>query len=526
MSLSGVAGGDTLIVFLTSTAGGGESFAVSDGVNVYTSAVGITSSPPNNQVGQIFVAKNVTGGNLTLTVTTSLSTSHFGAFVEASGVNITTPVQSTDSHGIQSGSASAQNLGNSVNTTAANSYALQVTSAFGAGAVPITQTVGSSWTLRQNQAYSAGSSRASGYVADQQIPTSGTAVQASSELSRIGTWLELMVILNPAPSTSSISGNAGVAGATVSYSGFASGSVVADGSGNYTILGLSNGAYVITPSLSFYTFSPTSRNETVAGSNITGVNFTAIPDTWSISGNAGVAGAHVGYTGTSSGSVTADGSGNYTITGLANGSYTITPTLTDYVFSPTSQAETVLNANIINVNFTVTAPTVSIAEVQIVVTYQNPGNYLYARDLNSWGDGGAYGLNNGSPYPSTFITIGNITLTPPGALMMPLQHVVGYFDAVGTLNYGGPSVPNIWLLMNELAESTEVPFVQLPEVIQEPPEGQNHPSQTMLALRWPMNMANSEIVSQFCHHLQCRVVFEPENAPNTVKALSFKENQD
>ena len=77
------------------------------------------------------------------------------------------------------------------------------------------------------------------------------------------------------PSTFSISGNAGIAGANVAYSGTASGNVTADGSGNYTISGLSNGNYTITPSLSGYVFSPTSQNETVSGSNITGVNFTA-----------------------------------------------------------------------------------------------------------------------------------------------------------------------------------------------------------------------------------------------------------
>jgi hypothetical protein len=78
-----------------------------------------------------------------------------------------------------------------------------------------------------------------------------------------------------ATATYSISGNAGVASATVSYSGQATGSVTADGSGNYTISGLANGSYTITPSLAGYTFSPTSRNETVSGANITGVNFTA-----------------------------------------------------------------------------------------------------------------------------------------------------------------------------------------------------------------------------------------------------------
>lgn len=73
----------------------------------------------------------------------------------------------------------------------------------------------------------------------------------------------------------SISGNAGVAGATVSYSGTASGSVTADGSGNFTISGLANGTYTITPSKTGYTFAPPNRSETVSGSNITGVNFTA-----------------------------------------------------------------------------------------------------------------------------------------------------------------------------------------------------------------------------------------------------------
>lgn len=73
----------------------------------------------------------------------------------------------------------------------------------------------------------------------------------------------------------SISGSAGVAGATVSYSGAASGSVTADGSGNYTISGLFPGAYTITPTLAGYKFSPTNQVETITSSNITGVNFTA-----------------------------------------------------------------------------------------------------------------------------------------------------------------------------------------------------------------------------------------------------------
>ncbi len=39
-------------------------------------------------------------------------------------------------------------------------------------------------------------------------------------------------------------------------------------------------------------------------------------------------------------------------------------------------------------------------------------------------------------------------------------------------------------------------------------------------------MMNSSLASQFIHHLQIRVRFEAENAPNTLKALSLMENQD
>jgi len=149
----------------------------------------------------------------------------------------------------------------------------------------------------------------------------------------------------------SISGNAGLAGATVSWSGTSSGSTTADGSGNFTISGFVQGEYTITPSAAGYVFSPTSANETVSSSNITGVNFTAALG-YRISGNAGIAGATLSYSGTASGSVTADGFGNYSIPNLVNGSYTITPSLAGFSFSPISQAETVNGANITGVNFT------------------------------------------------------------------------------------------------------------------------------------------------------------------------------
>jgi len=71
----------------------------------------------------------------------------------------------------------------------------------------------------------------------------------------------------------SISGNCRIAGATITYSGAASGSVVADGSGNFTIPGLSDGGYFLTPSLTGYFFFPKVMNRTLVGADITNCLF-------------------------------------------------------------------------------------------------------------------------------------------------------------------------------------------------------------------------------------------------------------
>jgi hypothetical protein len=74
-------------------------------------------------------------------------------------------------------------------------------------------------------------------------------------------------------STYSISGNCGDADATVAYTGTASGSVTADGSGNYSIPNLANGTYTLTPSSPGRVFSPPSQIVTINNGNAT-ANFT------------------------------------------------------------------------------------------------------------------------------------------------------------------------------------------------------------------------------------------------------------
>ncbi|HUR82052.1 MAG TPA: pre-peptidase C-terminal domain-containing protein [Thermoanaerobaculia bacterium] len=72
--------------------------------------------------------------------------------------------------------------------------------------------------------------------------------------------------------TYSISGNAGTSGATITAG---SQGATSDGSNNYTISGLANGTYTVTPSKSGCTFSPASTSVSVTGANVTGINFTA-----------------------------------------------------------------------------------------------------------------------------------------------------------------------------------------------------------------------------------------------------------
>jgi len=92
-------------------------------------------------------------------------------------------------------------------------------------------------------------------------------------------WVDLVFVPSGSsstpPSTYSISGTVSGSAATVTLSGAASGQTKTDASGNYSFSGLANGSYLVAPSQSGYSFSPSTAAETVNGKNMTGVNFTA-----------------------------------------------------------------------------------------------------------------------------------------------------------------------------------------------------------------------------------------------------------
>ncbi len=72
--------------------------------------------------------------------------------------------------------------------------------------------------------------------------------------------------------TYTVSGNAGTASATITAG---TKTATSDASSNFTITGLANGTYTVTPTKSGCTFTPATRSVTVASANVTGVTFTA-----------------------------------------------------------------------------------------------------------------------------------------------------------------------------------------------------------------------------------------------------------
>jgi hypothetical protein len=98
---------------------------------------------------------------------------------------------------------------------------------------------------------------------------------------RSASWLlpiaTLLSICAVQLSADTISGNAGIASAAIKLTGAETSTVTATSQGTYSFRVVRPGNYVVTPSLSGYTFSPASRSVTVARANVGSVSFTAIP---------------------------------------------------------------------------------------------------------------------------------------------------------------------------------------------------------------------------------------------------------
>ena len=154
-----------------------------------------------------------------------------------------------------------------------------------------------------------------------------------------------------------ISGNAGIGGATLSYTDGTSKTAIADTLGIYSFTVSYNWSGMVTPSKTGYSFSPTSFAYSNVLSNKTAQNYTAVSSavTFNISGNAGIGGATLSYTDGTSKTATADGSGVNLLTVSNNWSGTVTPSKTGYTFSPVNKSYTNVTADQITQNYTATA---------------------------------------------------------------------------------------------------------------------------------------------------------------------------
>ena len=256
-------------------------------------------------------------------------------------------------------------------------------------------------------------------------------------------------------------------GVTITLSGAGTASTTTGVGGTYSFANMPNGTYIITPSLTGYTFSPTNKSVTVSGADVAGQNFTATAVNYSISGTVSGAvaqGVTITLSGAAGTTTTTDSSGNYTITGLTNGTYTVTPSLSGYTFSPASTSVTISNGNQTGKNFLATAVIGSTYSISGSVSIQGGGALPGGATITLSGAAngttttdatGAYTFNN--------LAAGTYTVTPsftgwtfsPASSSQTITNanitnvnftatsVVTSYSISGTVNYSGSKTGTI-----------------------------------------------------------------------------------
>jgi len=237
-----------------------------------------------------------------------------------------------------------------------------------------------------------------------------------------------------------ISGNAGVAGATLSYTNGTPQTVVSDASGNYSLVVPAGWSGTVTPSKTSYTFSPASRTYSGLATNQTAQNYTATFITYSISGNAGIGGVTLTYTDAIPQFVTADGSGNYSITVPSGWSGTITPRKIGYAFTPASRLYGNVQSNQTSQNYT-DQVCASCADADTVGVFRPSNGLLYLKNLNITGFADVainYGLSGDYPVVGDWDGDGDATLGiyRNGSFYLRNDNSIGFADVV--FPFGSP----------------------------------------------------------------------------------------
>jgi ABC-type phosphate transport system substrate-binding protein len=163
-------------------------------------------------------------------------------------------------------------------------------------------------------------------------------------------------------------------------SGFGS-SATTDDSGNYSIVGLADGQYTVTPSISGYTFDPSQTTVTVQGGIMTGVDFSAIlVPIYEVSGtitsnSVGVPNIWVYLSGDSSLGTTTNSLGQFSFHVL-NGLYYVSPWDPNLSFAPEYSEVIVQGQDVPGVDFI--ALMVQRYKVSGTITLSTGGGLPYA----------------------------------------------------------------------------------------------------------------------------------------------------
>jgi hypothetical protein len=210
-----------------------------------------------------------------------------------------------------------------------------------------------------------------------------------------------------------ISGNAGIASAVLSWTDVTPKTTTADGTGAYSITVPYNWSGTITPTLTGYTFTPASLPYVNVTTDQLNQNYLASITLFTISGNAGAAGAVLSWTDGTPKTFTADGTGAYSISVSYNWSGTITPSLAGYIFTPTNR----VYANVLTAQTLQNYTAIQFLTANLKVFLQGPYNNAGAM-TTSLSTNGFIPLTSETAYPAaTFgYTARSVASVPAGVV--------------------------------------------------------------------------------------------------------------
>ena len=211
--------------------------------------------------------------------------------------------------------------------------------------------------------------------------------------------------------------------------------------------------------LTFVLDAVDSSNNQSTDSNLAAYNYDLTLQTFTISGNAGVASATLSYTDGTSKTATADGSGNYSFTVSNNWSGTVTPSKSGYSFSPTSRSYSNVTSNQTGQNYTGT-----LGEAISV-----PATPSRASSGVSWSSTGDSNLYTGTSYKfSTSGSSSNLGSSGFGS-SHPVEYQFDWGDGAlsswGSSSWGPYSQSNLWTVVKTYAVRARARCKKHPDMV-------------------------------------------------------------